>query len=96
MRSAERLAQVFDVGGRDVLSGGTWLALRDDGRVTGPTGMKPSQAQACNNCVQIPWGLTAVTVAYNLPGIKRLKLTPAIKYTLEQAQKQPAVGRHHP
>jgi phosphate transport system substrate-binding protein len=40
--------------------------------------LKPSQASACNGCVQIPWGLTAVTVAYNLPGIKRLKLTPAI------------------
>ncbi len=40
--------------------------------------LKPSQAQACNGCVQIPWGLTAVTVAYNLPGISRLKLTPSI------------------
>jgi len=40
--------------------------------------LKPSQAQACNNCVQIPWGLTAVTAAYNLPGIRRLKLTPGI------------------
>jgi phosphate transport system substrate-binding protein len=40
--------------------------------------MKPSQAQACNGCVQIPWGLTAVTMAYNLPGISRLKLTPNI------------------
>jgi phosphate transport system substrate-binding protein len=40
--------------------------------------LKPSQAQACNNCVQIPWGLTAVTVPYNLPGIVGLKLTPSI------------------
>jgi phosphate transport system substrate-binding protein len=40
--------------------------------------LKPSQAQACNNCVQIPWGLTAVTTAYNLPGIKRLKLSPGV------------------
>jgi phosphate transport system substrate-binding protein len=40
--------------------------------------LKPSQAQACNGCVQIPWGLTAVTVPYNLPGIKRLKLTPSV------------------
>jgi phosphate transport system substrate-binding protein len=40
--------------------------------------MKPSQASACNGCVQIPWGLTAVTMAYNLPGIKRLKLTPGV------------------
>lgn len=40
--------------------------------------LKPSQAQNCNNCVQIPWGLTAVTVAYNLPGVKRLKLSPGV------------------
>src|SRR4051794_6586986 len=40
--------------------------------------LKPSQAQACNNCVQIPWALTAVTVPYNLPGIVGLKLTPSV------------------
>ena len=40
--------------------------------------LKPSQAQACNGCVQIPWGLTAVTVPYNLPGIIGLKLTPSV------------------
>jgi phosphate transport system substrate-binding protein len=40
--------------------------------------LKPSQAAACNGCLQIPWGLTAVTASYNLPGISRLKLTPAI------------------
>ena len=40
--------------------------------------LKPSQASACNNCVQIPWGLTAVTVPYNLPGITGLKLSPAV------------------
>ena len=40
--------------------------------------LKPSQADACNGCVQIPWALTAVTVPYNLPGITGLKLTPSI------------------
>ena len=40
--------------------------------------LKPSQAQACNNCVQIPWALTAVTVPYNLPGVSGLKLTPSV------------------
>jgi phosphate transport system substrate-binding protein len=40
--------------------------------------LKPSQAQACNGCLQIPWGLTAVTVPYNLPGVKGLKLTPSV------------------
>ena len=40
--------------------------------------LKPSQAQACNNCVQVPWALTAVTLAYNLPGVSGLKLTPSV------------------
>ena len=40
--------------------------------------LKPSQANACNGCVQIPWGLTAVTVPYNLPGVQGLKLTPSV------------------
>src|SRR5947209_8862994 len=40
--------------------------------------LKPSQAAACKDCVQIPWGLTAVTVPFNLPGIVGLKLTPAV------------------
>jgi phosphate transport system substrate-binding protein len=36
------------------------------------------QAAACNGCVQIPWALTATAIAYNLPGISKLKLTPQI------------------
>lgn len=40
--------------------------------------LKPSQAQACNGCVQVPWALTAVTASYNLPGIVGLKLTPSV------------------
>jgi phosphate transport system substrate-binding protein len=40
--------------------------------------LKPSQAQQCNNCVQIPWALTAVTAVYNLPGVKGLRLTPSV------------------
>jgi phosphate transport system substrate-binding protein len=37
--------------------------------------LKPSQAQACNNCVQIPWALTAVTASYHLDGVKNLYLS---------------------
>jgi phosphate transport system substrate-binding protein len=37
--------------------------------------LKPSQAQACNNCVQIPWALTAVTAAYHINGVKNLYLS---------------------
>lgn len=29
-----------------------------------------SQAAGCNNCVQIPWALTATTLSYNIPGVK--------------------------
>jgi phosphate transport system substrate-binding protein len=39
--------------------------------------LTPEQAAACNGCVQIPWGLSAVGIGYNLPGIKKgsLKLS---------------------
>lgn len=37
-----------------------------------------AQAAACNSCVQIPWGLTATGIAYNIPGVSNLKLTGAV------------------
>jgi phosphate transport system substrate-binding protein len=37
--------------------------------------LTPAQAGACNNCVQIPWGLTATGIAFHLDGIKKLNLT---------------------
>jgi phosphate transport system substrate-binding protein len=37
--------------------------------------LSPSQAAACNNCVQIPWALSATGISYNLPGVRRLRLT---------------------
>ncbi len=40
--------------------------------------LTPSQAAACNNCVQIPWALSAVAVAFNLPGVRSLKMTPQL------------------
>ncbi len=37
--------------------------------------LTPEQAAACNGCVQIPWGLSAVGIAYKIPGVKKLNLT---------------------
>lgn len=37
--------------------------------------LTPSQAEKCNNCVQIPWALTATGIAYNIPGVSTLRLT---------------------
>lgn len=34
-----------------------------------------AQAAGCKECKQIPWALSATGVAFNLPGIRRLKLT---------------------
>ncbi len=36
--------------------------------------LSAAQQSACSDCVQIPWALSATGVAYNLPGIKVLKL----------------------
>jgi phosphate transport system substrate-binding protein len=31
--------------------------------------LNPTQAAACNSCVEIPWALSATTLSYNLPGV---------------------------
>jgi len=36
--------------------------------------LTPQQASACNSCVQIPWALSAVGVAFNIPGVTHLNL----------------------
>jgi phosphate transport system substrate-binding protein len=36
--------------------------------------LDPTQAAACQGCVEIPWALSATTVAYNIPGV-----TPQIR-----------------
>ncbi|MBV8256476.1 MAG: phosphate ABC transporter substrate-binding protein PstS [Actinobacteria bacterium] len=36
--------------------------------------LTPDQATACNNCVQIPWALTATVPVYNIPGVPDTKL----------------------
>lgn len=36
--------------------------------------LTPEQAAACNGCVQIPWGLTATGLGFNIPGVKKLNL----------------------
>jgi phosphate transport system substrate-binding protein len=40
--------------------------------------LTPEQAEKCNGCVQIPWGLSATGVGFNVPGVKKLKLTGTI------------------
>jgi phosphate transport system substrate-binding protein len=37
--------------------------------------MTPAQSSSCNGCVQIPWALTATVTAFNIPGVRSLKLT---------------------
>jgi phosphate transport system substrate-binding protein len=37
--------------------------------------LKPSQAQACNGCVLIPWALGGIAASYHLDGVPKLKLT---------------------
>lgn len=32
--------------------------------------LSTDQATACNGCVQIPWALSATSIAYNIPGVK--------------------------
>ncbi len=40
--------------------------------------LTPEQATACNGCVQIPWGLSATGLGFNIPGVKKLNLTGPI------------------
>jgi phosphate transport system substrate-binding protein len=37
-----------------------------------------AQAAACNNCKEIPWALTATAIAINIPGIRKLNLSPGV------------------
>jgi phosphate transport system substrate-binding protein len=37
--------------------------------------LNPTQASACNNCVQIPWALSATGVGFNISGVRKLHLT---------------------
>jgi phosphate transport system substrate-binding protein len=34
-----------------------------------------AQAAGCKECIQIPWALSATGIAFNLPGVRHLKLT---------------------
>jgi phosphate transport system substrate-binding protein len=40
--------------------------------------LTPQQAAACNDCVQIPWALSATGLGFNVPGVKKLNLTGPI------------------
>jgi phosphate transport system substrate-binding protein len=37
--------------------------------------LTPAQAAGCKECLQIPWALSATGIAFNVPGVRRLKLT---------------------
>ena len=37
-----------------------------------------TQQAACGSCVQIPWALTATGIAFNIPGVSKLQLTPVL------------------
>lgn len=37
--------------------------------------LSPTQAASCNNCVQIPWALTATGIAFHLNGVNSLRLS---------------------
>jgi phosphate transport system substrate-binding protein len=37
-----------------------------------------AQAAACNGCKEIPWALTATAVAINIPGVRKLNLSPLL------------------
>jgi len=40
--------------------------------------LTPEQEASCNGCVQIPWGLSATGVGFNVPGVKKLNLPGTI------------------
>ncbi len=40
--------------------------------------LTPEQFTACNGCTQIPWGLSAIGIGFNIPGVKKLKVTGPI------------------
>jgi phosphate transport system substrate-binding protein len=40
--------------------------------------LTPEQAGACNNCVQIPWALSATGIGFKVPGVKKLNLTGSV------------------
>jgi phosphate transport system substrate-binding protein len=37
--------------------------------------LTPAQAEKCKECVQIPWALSGIGIAFHLEGIRKLKLT---------------------
>ena len=45
-----------------------------------------AQAAACNSCVQIPWALSATGIAYNVPGLRRLRLTGPVLAAIYKGQ----------
>src|SRR5437870_3451485 len=63
--------------------------------------LTPDQATACKGCVQIPWALSATSVAYNVPGAPvhlRLDGTTLAKIFLGEITNwnDPAIGKLNP
>lgn len=48
--------------------------------------MTPAQAANCNNCVQIPWALTATGIAFHLDGVRSLKLSGPVVALIYRGQ----------
>ncbi|MGO9955911.1 MAG: phosphate ABC transporter substrate-binding protein PstS [Solirubrobacteraceae bacterium] len=40
--------------------------------------LNSTQAAGCANCIQIPWALSATGVGFNVPGVRKLKLTGSV------------------
>ena len=40
--------------------------------------LTPEQEASCNGCVQVPWGLSATGIGFNVPGVRKLNLTGPI------------------
>jgi phosphate transport system substrate-binding protein len=40
--------------------------------------LTPEQAAACNNCVQVPWAVTATAISFHVNNLRTVRLTPRI------------------
>ncbi len=40
--------------------------------------LDPTQAAGCANCIQLPWALSATSMSYDLPGVKKLQLSGSV------------------
>lgn len=45
-----------------------------------------AQAASCNGCKEIPWALTATAIAINIPGVRKLNLSPQLLVSIYLGQ----------